>query len=32
MMEFELGSIITIAVGIFIGQLAIDWWRKSRRY
>ncbi len=27
-MDF-LGGVITIAVGLWVGQCLIDWWRKS---
>ena len=29
-MEF-LGSVITIAVGLWVGQMLIDWWKNSGR-
>ena len=29
-MEF-LGSVITIAVGLWVGQMLIDWWNRNRR-
>ena len=27
-MDF-LGSVITIAAGLWVGQMLIDWWRKN---
>lgn len=27
-----LGGVITIAVGLWVGQMIIDWWRKDNRY
>ena len=27
-MDF-LGGVVTIAVGLWVGQCLIDWWRKS---
>jgi DNA-binding transcriptional regulator of glucitol operon len=30
-MEF-LGSVITIAVGLWVGQMLIDWWKSNGRY
>jgi len=27
-MEF-LGSVIAIAIGLFFGQMMIDWWKKK---
>jgi len=27
-MDSFLGTVCAIAFGLFIGQLAIDWWRK----
>jgi len=24
-----LGSVITIAVGLWVGQILIDWWKKN---
>ena len=29
-MEF-LGSVFTIAIGLWVGQCLIDWWRRSGR-
>ena len=29
-MEF-IGSVITIAAGLWLGQIIIDWWKNDRR-
>jgi len=26
-----LGSVITIAVGLWVGQMLIDWWKNNNR-
>ena len=26
------GGVITIAVGLWVGQCLIDWWKNDRRY
>lgn len=28
-MDSFIGSVITIALGLFIGQVIIDWWKKQ---
>ena len=31
MLEF-IGTVVTLGVGLFLGQMLIDWWKNKPRY